>query len=200
MTFTITDFLISLPITAIIIFAIKLVYKMAGISATPMGCLIGCLIMFWFVLCAIGGCSERKRTQSESHLAHIKLVTTGAIVKIPKSELVGADTIYREKKHVYKNDTGRDLVEYMVKYTTNGQDANHEIIGLRFVPTNISIGMMMIKTTICLLYLHHLQQLLPEADMGEVTSWISIIYIFPIMPRMFPIMLSYPPNKLYYVL
>ena len=30
MTFTITDFLISLPITAIIIFAIKLVYKRAG--------------------------------------------------------------------------------------------------------------------------------------------------------------------------
>lgn len=134
MTFTITDFLISLPNTAIIIFAIKLVYKRAGISATPMGCLIGCLIMFWFVLCAIGGCSERKRTQSESHLAHIKLVTTGAIVKIPKSELVGADTIYREKKHVYKNDTGRDLVEYMVKYTTNGQDANHEIIGLLIRP------------------------------------------------------------------
>ena len=98
MTFTITDFLISLPITAIIIFAIKLVYKRAGISATPMGCLIGCLIMFWFVLCAIGGCSERKRIQSDSHLAHIKLVTTGAIVKIPKSELVGADTMYREKK------------------------------------------------------------------------------------------------------
>ena len=66
MTFTITDFLISLPITAIIIFAIKLVYKRVGISATPMGCLIGCLIMFWVVLCAIGGCSERKRTQSES--------------------------------------------------------------------------------------------------------------------------------------
>lgn len=128
MTFTITDFLISLPITAIIIFAIKLVYKRAGISATPMGCLIGCLIMFWFVLCAIGGCSERKRTQSESHLAHIKLVTTGTIVKIPKSELVGADTIYREKKHVYKNDTGRDLVEYMVKYTTNGQDAGSSSI------------------------------------------------------------------------
>lgn len=54
--------------------------------------------MFWVVLCAIGGCSERKRTQSESHLAHIKLVSTGAIVKIPKSELVGADTMYREKK------------------------------------------------------------------------------------------------------
>lgn len=134
MTFTITDFLISLPITAIIIFAIKLVYKRAGISPTPMGCLIGVLIMFWFVLCAIGGCSERKRTQSESHLAHIKLVTTGAIVKIPKSELVGADTIYREKKHVYKNDTGRDLVEYMVKYTTNGQDADHKIIGLLIRP------------------------------------------------------------------
>lgn len=98
MTFTITDFLISLPITAIIIFAIKLVYKRAGISATPMGCLIGCLIMFWFVLCAIGGCSERKRIQSDSHLAHIKLLTTGAIVKIQKSELVGADTMYREKK------------------------------------------------------------------------------------------------------
>lgn len=54
--------------------------------------------MFWVVLCAIGGCSERKRIQSDSHLAHIKLLTTGAIVKIQKSELVGADTMYREKK------------------------------------------------------------------------------------------------------
>lgn len=134
MTFTITDFLISIPITAIIIFAIKWAYKRAGMSATPMGCLIGCLIIFWFVLCAVGGCSQRKRNQAESHLAHIKLVTTGAIVKIPKSELVGADTIYREKKHVFKNDTGRDLVEYMVKYTTNNKDANHEIIGMLIRP------------------------------------------------------------------
>lgn len=103
-------------------------------SATPMDCLIRCLIIFWLVLCAVGGCSQRKRNQAESHLVHIKLITTGAIVKIPKSELVGADTIYRDKKHVFKNDTGRNLVEYMVKYTTNGQDANHEIIGMLIRP------------------------------------------------------------------
>lgn len=170
MTFTITDFLISLPITAIIIFAIKLVYKRAGISATPMGCLIGCLIMFWVVLCAIGGCSERKRTQSESHLAHIKLVTTGAIVKIPKSELVGADTIYREKKHVYKNDTGRDLVEYMVKYTTNGQDAGHKTIGLLIRPNQYFYWYDDDKDYHMFTLPHHLQRLSLEADMGEVTS------------------------------
>lgn len=135
---TITDFLISILITAIIIFVIKLIYKRAGISTNSMGCFIWCLIIFWFVLCAVGGCSKRKQNQAESHLANIKLVTTGAIVKIPKSELVGADTIYRETKYAYKNDTGRNLVMYMVKYTTkyatNDQDANHEIIGVLIRP------------------------------------------------------------------
>lgn len=134
MTFTITDFLISIPVTAIIIFAIRWVYKKTGMSATPLGCFIGSLVMFWFVLCAVGGCSQRKRNQTESHLINIKLVTTGDVVKIPKSELVGTDTIYREKKHVYKNDTGRDLVEYMVKYTMNGQEVNHNIIGILIRP------------------------------------------------------------------
>lgn len=134
MTFTITDFLISIPVTAIIIFAIRWVYKKAGMSATPLGCFIGSLVMFWFVLCAVGGCSQRKRNQTESHLINIKLVTTGDVVKIPKSELVGTDTIYREKKHVYKNDTGRDLVEYMVKYTMNEQEVNHNIIGILIRP------------------------------------------------------------------
>ena len=134
MTFTITDFLISIPVTAIIIFAIRWVYKKAGMSATPLGCFIGSLVMFWFVLCAVGSCSQRKRNQTESHLINIKLVTTGDVVKIPKSELVGTDTIYREKKHVYKNDTGRDLVEYMVKYTMNGQEVNHNIIGILIRP------------------------------------------------------------------
>ena len=42
--------------------------------------------------------------------------------------------MYCEKKNVYKNDTGRDLVEYMVKYTTNGQDADYETIGLLIRP------------------------------------------------------------------
>lgn len=134
MTFTITDFLISIPVTAIIIVAIRWVYKKAGMSATPLGCFIGSLVMFWFVLCAVGGCSQRKRNQTESHLINIKLVTTGYVIKIPKSELVGTDTIYREKKHVYKNDTGRDLVEYMVKYTMNGQEVNHNIIGILIRP------------------------------------------------------------------
>lgn len=134
MSFTITDFLLSIPITAVIIFLIKWVYKRVGMSATPMGCLIGCIIMFWLVLSAVGGYSQRKRNQAESHLAQIKLVSSGVIVKIPKSELVGKDTVFRNSNHVYKNDTGRDLVKYMVKYTTNGHDASSDPIGVLIQP------------------------------------------------------------------
>ena len=134
MSFTITDFLLSIPITAVIIFLIKWVYKRVGMSATPMGCLIGCIIMFWLVLSAVGGYSQRKRSQAESHLAQIKLVSSGVIVKIPKSELVGKDTVFRNSNHVYKNDTGRDLVKYMVKYTTNGHDASSAPIGVLIQP------------------------------------------------------------------
>ena len=134
MSFTITDFLLSIPITAVIIFLIKWVYKRVGMSATPMGCLIGCIIMFWLVLSAVGGYSQRKRNQAESHLAQIKLVSSGVIVKIPKSELVGKDTVFRNSNHVYKNDTGRDLVKYMVKYTTNGHDASSDPIGVLIKP------------------------------------------------------------------
>lgn len=73
-------------------------YKWVGnFSYAPIGCLVGCLIMFWFVFCAVGGCSQINRNQAESYLAHIKLLTTGAVVKILKSELIGADFIYREK-------------------------------------------------------------------------------------------------------
>ena len=134
MSFTITDFLLSIPITAVIIFLIKWVYKRVGMSATPMGCLIGCIIMFWLVLSAVGGYSQRKRNQAESHLAQIKLVSSGGIVKIPKSELIGKDTVFRNSNHVYKNDTGRDLVMYMVKYTTNGHDTSSDPIGVLIQP------------------------------------------------------------------
>ena len=135
MTFTITDFLISLSITAIIIFAIKWGgYKWAGMSATPMGCLIGYLIMFlacplfcwrllpketessWITSCSYKACNYWCDCQDTR-------IRTG-----------GADTIYRDKKHVLKNDTGRNLVEYMVKYTTNCQNSNHEIIGMLIRP------------------------------------------------------------------
>lgn len=86
MSFTITDFLISIPITAIIIFAIILLYKRAKTFPTPMGCLLGCVIMFWFVLCFVGGCSARRQAKAEAHLAKIKLVSTGEIIKVPKAD------------------------------------------------------------------------------------------------------------------
>lgn len=134
MSFTITDFLISIPITAIIIFAIILLYKRAKTFPTPMGCLLGCVIMFWFVLCFVGGCSARRQAKAEAHLAKIKLVSTGEIIKVPKADLVGTDSMFRDGKHVYKNDTGRDLVEYMVKYTKDGNDLNNKIYGYVISP------------------------------------------------------------------
>lgn len=134
MTFTIADFLISISITVILIYVIKWVYRRLEMSATPMGSIIGCIILFCLVLSAVGGCSQRKRNNAESHFVQIKLVTTSKYIKIPKSEFVGLDTIYRNNDHVYKNDTGRDLIEYAIKYTKNGRDSMHDIYGTLIRP------------------------------------------------------------------
>jgi len=133
MTFTATDFLISIPISAALIGAIVLFYKKTDRSTTPMGCIIGCAILFWFVLCFVGGISKRKQEKLESHFVKVTLVSSKETVKVPKIEFVGNDTVYLNRKGVYKNDTGKDLVKYSVKYTKDGSDSNKPI-GLLIKP------------------------------------------------------------------
>ena len=133
MTFTITDFLISIPIAAALIGAIVLFYKKTDRSTTPMGCFIGCVILFWFVLCFVGGVSKRKQAKAESHFVKVTLVSNRETIKVPKSEFVGNDTVYRNRDGVYKNDTGKELVKYSVKYTKNGNEGNTPI-GLLIKP------------------------------------------------------------------
>ncbi len=51
MAFTATDFLISIPIAAALIGAIILFYKKTDRSTTPMGCFIGCVVLFCIMFC-----------------------------------------------------------------------------------------------------------------------------------------------------
>ena len=125
MTFTPADFLISILITVIIVFTVIFWRrKKIDTSANPFGCIVSCFIMFFLILCAVGGCSRKIRNNVQ-----ITLVSTGRVVEIPKSELVGKDTIYLNRRFVYKNDTGRDLVMYSVKYTKNGYDSDGNVYG-----------------------------------------------------------------------
>lgn len=133
MSFTATDFLISIPISAALIGAIVLFYKKTNRSATPIGCLIGCVILFWFVLSVVGGCSKRKQIKAESNLVKVTLVSSQKTVLISKNKFIGNDTVFLNSKNVYLNDTGKDLVKYNVKYTKNGAD-NQKPIGLLIKP------------------------------------------------------------------
>ena len=123
MNFTPIDFLVSIPITALFVFVIKWIYKKTSREATPMGCLLGCCILYWFILCAVSGYNQRRMDQKESHLTKVTLVSSLQIAKIPNTDFTGLDTMYIRKDHVYKNDTDRDLVSYSVKYSTNGVDS-----------------------------------------------------------------------------
>lgn len=133
MSFSAIDFLISIPVAAAIIGAIVLFYKKTEREATPIGCLVGCIVIFWLVLCCISGISKREQAKEDINLVEVRYIASGKIVKIPKGEFVGNDTIYRETRCVYKNDTGEDLVKYSVKYTKDGFDT-HKPIGLLIRP------------------------------------------------------------------
>lgn len=94
MAFTATDFLISIPISAALIGTIVLFYKKTNRSATPIGCLIGCVILFWFVLSIVGCCSKRKQIKVESHLVKVTLVSSRETIMIPKNKFIGNDTVF----------------------------------------------------------------------------------------------------------
>lgn len=127
MSFSAIDFLISIPFAAVIICAIVLFYKKTDREASPIGCFIGCVIIFWLVLCCVGGISKRSQEKKDINFVEVKYISSGKVVKVPKNDFKEGDTIYRKHKCIYKNDTERDLVKYSVKYTKDGNDTNKPI-------------------------------------------------------------------------
>lgn len=43
-------------------------------------------------------------------------------IRLNDSAFVGKDTIYIGSQNVYQNKTGKDLVDYLVKYTSSGNN------------------------------------------------------------------------------
>lgn len=80
-----------------------------------------------FAVCCTGPSNKK------NHFVTVTLVSSRETIKVPKSEFVGNDTVYRNREGVYKNDTGKDLVKYSVKYTKDGSDTNKPI-GLLIKP------------------------------------------------------------------
>lgn len=129
MSFSAIDFLISIPCAAAIICAIVLYYKKTDREASSIGCFIGSVVIFWLVLCCVGGISKRSQEKKDLNYVEVKYISSGKVVKVQKNDFKEGDTIYRKHKCVYNNDTGRDLVKYSVKYTKDGNDT-HKPIGL----------------------------------------------------------------------
>ena len=89
------------------------------------------LILMAVTLLFAVGCTGP--SNKKNHFVTVTLVSSRETIKVPKSEFVGNDTVYRYRKGVYKNDTGKDLVKYSVKYTKDGSDTNKPI-GLLIKP------------------------------------------------------------------
>lgn len=89
------------------------------------------LILMAVTLLFAVGCTGP--SNKKNHFVTVTLVSSRETIKVPKSEFVGNDTVYRNREGVYKNDTGKDLVKYSVKYTKDGSDANKPI-GLLIKP------------------------------------------------------------------
>lgn len=89
------------------------------------------LILMAVTLLFAVGCTGP--SNKKNHFVAVTLVSSRETIKVPKSEFVGNDTVYRNREGVYKNDTGKDLVKYSVKYTKDGSDTNKPI-GLLIKP------------------------------------------------------------------
>lgn len=89
------------------------------------------LILMAVTLLFAVGCTGP--SNKKNHFVTVTLVSSRETIKVPKSEFVGNDTVYRNRECVYKNDTGKDLVKYSVKYTKDGSDTNKPI-GLLIKP------------------------------------------------------------------
>ena len=98
---------------------------------------IGCLaIVIAIIAGVISGLNKRAENHKEAEYkktyTRVHLVT-GGTKSVKNSSVVGSDTTFIGSDHVYINNTGKDLVEYFVKYTTNGYGSDRPI-GIRIKP------------------------------------------------------------------
>ncbi len=127
-------------LTTILVLWVKSKHRKAEPSA------IGCsLIFFFFILLfpaswirdsyLVKEKSQKKDNQPiKSYTTSVMLLKSGKTINVDNSDLIGADTIYRQSSHVYKNDTGKDLVIYMIKYTKSGYSDSDRPIGQLIKP------------------------------------------------------------------
>ena len=64
------------------------------------------LILMAVTLLFAVGCTGP--SNKKNHFVTVTLVSSRETIKVPKSEFVGNDTVYRNREGVYKNDTGKD--------------------------------------------------------------------------------------------
>ena len=107
---------------------------------------IGCSLIFFFFIILFPASwirdsylvkekSQKKDNQPiKSYTTSVMLLKSGKTINVDNSDLIGADTIYRQSSHVYKNDTGKDLVIYMIKYTKSGYSDFDRPIGQLIKP------------------------------------------------------------------
>lgn len=89
---------------------------------------VGCLTfiaIFIPVFCIgqIKSCYDKKHPKEYTE---VTLVSSGKTIKIENKDFVDRDTIYIHNRSVYKNDTGKDLIKYVVKYP---RDTSKIIVG-----------------------------------------------------------------------
>lgn len=114
-------FILSILIASVFLGGLLYFFKKKNIPYTPLGCATLSLFTFICIILYFIGKTNRLNEQiikqKEADLVKVTLVSTGEIIKIPKDSLQGADTNFINKNNVYKNDTGKELVDYTVRYS-----------------------------------------------------------------------------------
>lgn len=91
------------------------------------GCWIGAIILIYFIFCGIKGCTTRTNNIGTTYVNVIDSNGNVSQIRLNDSVFVGKDTIYIGSQNVYQNKTGKDLVDYMVKYTSSGNNPDKPI-------------------------------------------------------------------------
>lgn len=125
--------IISIVITTIVVILVLISMKLNDIDTKikSVGEVFGCF--FWIaillgVVSSIVGCfiDEPQSQQEEIDYTKVVLVSSGQTIKIPNKDFKDRDTIHIKSNYTYKNDTGKDLVQYSVKYTKYGCYSDNE--------------------------------------------------------------------------
>lgn len=95
-------------------------------SSNNWGCWIGVLILIFFIFSGVKGCITRSNNKGTTCVNVIDSNRNVSQIRIKDNVFIGKDTIYIGSQNVYQNRTGKDLVIYMVKYTSSEEDTDSE--------------------------------------------------------------------------